>query len=133
MNTKLLMRLSSVWMGVLGICAIFMPREILIHLEGGSSTAGVLMIQIVGALYFGFAMLNWMAQANLLGGIYSRPVAVGNLTHFAVAALAIVKVVLGGGQPLFFVVAALIYSVFACFFALVVLRDPTRRPVKSNV
>lgn len=111
-------------MGVLGISAIFMPQEILAYSESGSSVAVMLLIQITGALYFGFAMLNWMAQSNLIGGVYSRPVAVANLTHFAVAALALLKVVLTGGQPTQVVVAALIYAAFAGLFALVVFRTP---------
>ncbi len=125
------MRSSAVFMGILGICAIFMPKEILTYLESGASVAGLLLIQMVGALYFGFAMLNWMAQANLMGGVYSRPVAIGNLTHFAVAALAILKVVLAGGQSPPLVIGALIYAAFAGLFGLVVFRAPARNLPKK--
>ena len=66
MNTRLLMRASSVFTGVLGIAAIFAPQEILNYSGNHSSVGGLLLLQITGALYFGFAMLNWMAQANPL-------------------------------------------------------------------
>src|SRR5204862_7388254 len=33
------------------------------------------------ALYLGFAVLNWMGCVVLFGGIYGRPVALGNLCH----------------------------------------------------
>jgi hypothetical protein len=40
-------------------------------------------------------MLNWMARANRIGGIYSRPVAMGNFLHFTMGAL----VLLGLAMP----------------------------------
>ncbi len=124
MNTKLLMQASSIFMGVLGVGAIFMPQEILAYGAAQSGVAGLAVIQITGALYFGFAMLNWTAQANLIGGIYGRPVAIGNLTHFLVAALAILKIALAGGHSILIIAGACIYTVFAILFALVVFRHP---------
>ena len=47
--------------------------------------------QACGVLYLGFAILNWMAKDDLIGGIYSRPVAMGNFLHFFTIAMALVK------------------------------------------
>lgn len=46
---------------------------------------------LLGAAYLGLAVLNWMAREKLIGGIYSRPVAVGNFTHFLAAAIVLAK------------------------------------------
>ena len=39
------------------------------------------------ALYLGFASLNWMAKDNLIGGIYSPPVAIGIFFAISMALL----------------------------------------------
>src|SRR5256885_11160647 len=81
MTSRTLMRVSALFMGVLGLCGTFLPQEILAYAGGAPRAFEVLAIQVAGALYLGFAFLNWMAQANLIGGIYSRPVAMGNVCH----------------------------------------------------
>jgi hypothetical protein len=118
------MRASAGFMGVLGLAAIFMPHEIARYLGTESSGSHVLLVQIIGALYFGFAMLNWMAQGNVIGGIYSRPVTIGNLTHFVVATLALVKGALSGTHPVPVLVAVALYAVFAVCFTYVAFGHP---------
>lgn len=114
-------------MAALGICATFFPQEILARAGCACGGAGVVVIQITGALYLGFAMLNWMARSNLIGGIYSRPVAVGNLLHFAVVAITLLKVVIGGSlRTSEVIVGCVIYSLFAVCFGLVVFTHPIR-------
>src|SRR4051812_44354137 len=91
MNTKLLLLSSAVVMAVCGVSLQFAPQEILARF--GADTSGIfpLVLQLVGALYLGFAMMNYTAREANIGGIYSRPLAIGNLTHFIVGALALIK------------------------------------------
>ena len=77
MNTRLLMRASAVLLGVVGAATTFLPQEILTRAGAAPVGFSVVLVQIAGALYLGFAVLNWMAQGNIIGGIYSRPVAIG--------------------------------------------------------
>jgi hypothetical protein len=122
------MSLSAVFMVALGVAATFMPQEILARSGSACGAAGVLVIQVAGALYLGFAMLNWMARSNLIGGIYSRPVAIGNLIHFAVVAIALAKAVVGGSLRTSETIAAcVVYLVFAVWFGLVVFTHPIRK------
>jgi len=79
----------------------------------------VILVQIAGALYLGFAMLDWMAQGNIIGGIYSRPVAMGNLAHFTIGGLGLVKFILAGQHALEVIVGAAGYAAFAVLFAFV--------------
>ena len=125
MNTKLLMSVSALFMGVLGLGASFAPQEILGHYGFSGGGPGVLLVQLAGALYLGFAILNWMARENLIGGIYSRPVALGNFTHFLIVALALLKAMTGGfSRSRETLAASIIYSVFSAWFGLVVFRHP---------
>src|SRR6187551_3157567 len=91
MNTKLVMTASAIVMGLAGILFSFMPQEVLSYVSSDPSLINSVIIQLIGALYFSFAMVNWTAKANLIGGIYNRPVAIGNLTHFIIGALALIK------------------------------------------
>ena len=126
MNTKSLMGMSALFMAALGIAASFLPREIASYLGVRPEAYAVLIIQVAGALYLGFAMLNWMAKAVLIGGIYSRPVALGNFLHFAVVAIILAKALAGGLRTKEIAIGAAIYSPFALWFGLVLFAHPRK-------
>jgi len=127
MNTKLLMSTSAVALGMAGLGLSFFPQEVAAGL--GMENAASIVLQMLGALYFGFAMLNWFAKANLIGGIYSRPVAIGNLAHFMVGALALVKLVFSDVRPDYIWVAALVYGMFGLLFGYVFVTTPAFKSV----
>jgi hypothetical protein len=126
-NTKLLMMASALLMGALGIIASFMPQEILNAAGFASSGFESIVIQIMGALYLGFAMMNWMSKGITMGGIYARPLALGNFMHFAIAALALAKGATATQELKFFWVAAGIYVVFAVLFGYILFTHPLDR------
>jgi hypothetical protein len=107
---------SAAFLGALGVAASFMPQEILQRVGASPDRVTTAIVQIAGALYFGFAMLNWMAKGMLLGGIYGRPIVLANLTHFAVGAIGLLEVRDQAGALL---VATSAYSVFAVWFGYV--------------
>ena len=94
MNTKVLMTISSIILGVFGLSLIFGAEEISNIIVASDNQVILLVFQILGATYFGFAMLNWMTKHNLIGGIYSKPLVIGNLVHFLVGSFALVKIVM---------------------------------------
>ncbi len=118
MHTKILMNLSAIWLALLGLIASFAPNEVLVHFGAAPDRHTGVFLQVLGAAYLGFAMMNWMAREVLIGGIYSRPLAMGNMVHFLVAGLALVK----GGL----IVVALVYGIFAVWFGMVVFRHPLK-------
>ena len=128
MNTKILLSASAIIMGVAGIAMSFAPDEIL---SGVGVTDVVpaerLLVQLAGAIYFGFAMINWTAKANLIGGIYSRPVAIGNFAHFVVGALALSKGYFDAKNNAVLIVT-ISYVIFAILFGMVLFTHPVRKP-----
>jgi hypothetical protein len=126
MNTRLLMGASALFMAVLGVAASFLPQEILARSGARAEGLGVLLIQVAGALYLGFAILNWTARANLIGGIYSRPVALGNFVHFAVAGIVLLKALMAGQRAWEVMAGAGAFSAFALGFGLVLVTHPIR-------
>src|SRR4051812_1035442 len=97
-NTKILMSASAIFMGAIGLVCTFAPDEIQVMVSDEKVTLFPILVQMLGAVYFAFALLNWTAKANLIGGIYSRPVAIGNLTHFLMVTLALGKFFVGHQQ-----------------------------------
>jgi hypothetical protein len=126
-NTRLLMRCSALTLGVVGLAATFLPQEILAGARMAPTGVGVVLVQIVGAAYVGFAVLNWMAQGNAIGGIYSRPVAIGNFAHFMIGGLALLKSGLVT-QHAAMLAGATAYAVFGVLFAYVAFAHSPAAP-----
>lgn len=126
MNTKILMISSSIFLGALGITFSFIPDEIISSLSVTPNQISTLSLQLLGALYLGFAMLNWMAKGSLIGGIYNRPIAIGNFMHFAVGALALIKIITKIHTHSEIVISlTIVYSVFAILFGYVFRTNPS--------
>jgi hypothetical protein len=127
------MLLSALFLLALGLVTTFSPTELLAASGGKPQIAQTLLVQAAGGLYLGFAILNWMAKDNLIGGIYSRPVAMGNFLHFFAVAMALIKAVIASWQGPTILVLTLCYVVFAIWFGLVVFTNPLRnRPLRSE-
>ena len=125
MNTKSLMTLSAIILALIGISLIFLPNEILDYLELSVSETLQLLMQIIGSLYFALAILNWMSKGSFIGGIYNRPIAMANLTHFVIAGLALIKGIVANPSLSYVIWSiAIIYSMFAIFFGIVAFRHP---------
>ncbi len=126
MHTKLLMGASASAMLLAGIALTFAPQELLSISGSSYHPETVLILQAAGALYMGFALLNWMAKDSLIGGIYSRPVAMGNFLHFLIVTMALVKALAAGTRRSGVIAAALVYALLAAWFGLVVFGSPVR-------
>ena len=126
MNTKIILTSSATVLGFAGLILTFMPDEVLKYFDFQTTPSPQLLLQILGAFYFSFAMLNWMTKESLIGGIYNRPIALANFTHFLIAGLALLKGVLSHpGLPYLIWSMAGIYSVFAISFGIILFRHPS--------
>ncbi|MEO6883486.1 MAG: hypothetical protein ABI199_05630 [Bacteroidia bacterium] len=124
MNTKYVMISSVCFMGLLGLAASFFPKEILESAGQTPTELLTLLLQITGALYLGFALINWMAKKILIGGIYSKPLCMGNFLHFMVAALALVKATMDNPTSKYILIATVAYSTFAVLFGFILFTNP---------
>ena len=127
MNTKILMTVSAVAMGMAGIILTFLPQELLQHFQVPVAKPMVYIFQLAGALYLSFAMLNWMARTVLIGGIYSRPLAMGNFLHFTMGAVMFIKALAGAHASLSLWLGGGVYGSFALLFGLVIFRHPLKQ------
>ncbi|SFB20787.1 hypothetical protein [Algoriphagus aquimarinus] len=125
MNTKLIMTLSAIFLLSAGISLTFFPDLILDYLNLNPNQIVVFLLQLLGALYFGFGMLNWMNKGRPIGGIYNRPVAIANLSHFMIAGLALLKGLTSNPELQFTIwVIGIIYILFGFAFGVIFFRHP---------
>lgn len=125
MQTKPIIAASAISMALEGVLLTFAPELLLAALNADVSPISLLLGQVLGALYLGFAMLNWMGRGSPTGGIYNRPLVVANLLHFLVAGLALIKYVLAApSQPLILWIAAGLYALFAVLFGRMMFTSP---------
>ncbi len=124
MFTRILLVSSALFLALLGISGTFTPAEVLVLAGIDPIKTTVILFQIMGGLYLGFAVLNWMSRNAPIGGIYGKPLASANLIHFTVVALMLVKEVfqhdIGNG----FLILSVFYAAFAVGFASTLFRDP---------
>jgi hypothetical protein len=125
MNTKLIMSATAIFLVVISLSLTFAPDNVMHAFGIADSVVIRLMFQLLGAMYFAFAMLNWMAKGAIIGGIYNRPIAIANLSHFLIGGLALTKAVLAQNQlPMIMSVLAGFYMVAAVVFYMVMSRHP---------
>lgn len=125
MNTKLIMTLTAILLAILGLTLTFAPDQMIMMLGMKNSIVLSLILQLLGAMYFAFAMLNWMAKGAIIGGIYNKPIAIANLSHFLISGLALTKAVLYNHQlPIIFIFMAGLFIILAVIFWLITSRHP---------
>lgn len=121
------MILRAIYLALVGIILTFLPNEIISSLSIIANPISTLSFQLLGALSLGFAMINWMAKGSLRGGIYKKPIAVGNLMHFAVGALAFIKIISEIQNHLEIAISLTVASaVFAIYSAYVFRPNPSK-------
>ncbi len=122
MRTDLVIGASAILMGVSGLLLSFAPQETAVAL-GAEAPAALhgLALQLLGASQLGWAMINWMSRHSRFGGIYGRPLIVGNLLHFFAGGSAILK---SSGSSTILLSAGAVYALFAIVFGWLLFRNP---------
>jgi Fe2+ transport system protein B len=121
------MMLSAVFLAILGLLTSYMPDKVLGAHGTVPDSATLMLVQMMGALYLGFAILNWTARGVLIGGIYARPVALGNFLHFAMVGVMLIREAIEH-SIIQLATSAFVFSAFAIGFGLVLFRAPVRAP-----
>ncbi|MBK9759685.1 MAG: hypothetical protein IPO90_06870 [Flavobacteriales bacterium] len=131
MNTRYLMIASAFFMAAIGLALTFAPQEILHRFDSDATSWEQTLAQLCGALYCAFALMNWTAKSLLLGGIYGRPIVIGNLVHFTMGALLLLKMSSApSDEPVRWVLISA-YAVFAVVFGYVMMTHPAKASTEN--
>ena len=128
MNTKILMTSSSLFLALAGVSLLFVPDVLLSAVDVSVTAQASVLVQMLGALYFSFALMNWTAKDSAIGGIYARPVSLANFSHFFSGALLLVKFLFSNAFSFPMLLVTLLYAIFAAIFYWLVFRATGLKP-----
>jgi len=114
---KWIMHLSAFVNGITGIVISFFPRETgkLINTSSQSGT-DLLLIKLIGATLFGYGVMNFLARNSVIGGIYGKPMVIGNMIFHLIVGGQLLKFIAGGSAAIPLIPAAVIYTLLAAGF-----------------
>jgi len=112
MTPKLLLTVSAIYMGLVGLGFLLSPFAVMPGLDAGASALLVAEIRVTASTFLGFAVLNWAAR-NAEASKARDAIFLSNTVGFGLAAILTVVAALTGGQVLGWVLAviALLFTV----------------------
>jgi len=113
---------SAIFLAVLGVLTTFFPYEVLARHGTEPDGPTVLLIEMMGATYLGFALLNYAARGVIIGGVYARPLALGNFLHFMMVTVTLAREAVDH-QVIQLAGSALVFGIFAAGFGWVLFRQ----------
>lgn len=131
-KTRILMMLSAGFLLACLFTLMLAPNASLAALGVNGGGSNVPLIQILNAALLGFALTNWMAKDNMIGGIYARPIAAGNFLHFGVGAMVLFKAIIPENPEPGLIAAAIGYGLFAITFGWLVFGQGAACAVAKN-
>ena len=128
------MTMCAFFLAFNGVVFTFFPNKISILLTNDDNHLLVLILQILGALYMGFGYLNWMSKNSLIGGIYNKPLLIGNTLHFLTASMAMIKLVFKFDNNLQLIIPhTIIYCLFTLFFGCIFFTNPISKKTSTDL
>jgi len=120
-------RASAVFLGLGGLALLFASDAILPRLIPGYPPAGAWLGQLLAAAWLAVAVLNWVSQPAMLGGIYGRPVVVTNAALYFISATVLLKGVVRPDAPRVLWVVCALVVLFAGVYGWLMFRGPFER------
>lgn len=93
-STKTLLVASTIFNGMVGLLTSFLPQELLQRNGLSPSPINILLVQLLSAFYLGIAMINYLSKDAIIGGIYNRPILMGNIAYHGITSVILVKYIL---------------------------------------
>ena len=119
---RALMVSSAAILGAAGVALLFAPAELARLVAGsspGTAQSATLPLQLWAAALLGLAAVDWIGRGLMLGGIYGRALVLGNLVHWFVAALVLLRAALDRpSAPALWAATALVGALAFLFYRL---------------
>ena len=126
LNSKYIMIFSAFSLGIIGILLLFLPQEFIAAIQIKGSIELEIILQILGSVYLGFAILNWNSRFKIIGGIYSRPLVLANFTHSFIAAITLLKNYSHFQNSIVYLTLTAIYFLSSVLFAKLMFTHPSK-------
>ena len=126
LNSKYIMIFSAFSLGIIGILLLFLPQEFIAAIQIKGSIELEIILQILGSVYLGFAILNWNSRFKIIGGIYSRPLVLANFTHSFIVAITLLKNYSHFQNSIVYLTLTAIYFLSSVLFAKLMFTHPSK-------
>ena len=113
-----------------GLALLFVPDVVLPRLVPGFPAGGFWLGQLLAAALLALAALDWLHRSTLLGGIYGRPVVMSNAAFYFIAAMVLLRRMVGREVPAAIWVVAVPVVVLAGVYAWLLRRGPVERDLQ---
>lgn len=123
------MTAASTVLGISGIALLFAPEETSAFVTGDAATeaAG----QLISAGFLALAVVNWTGRGAVYGGIYGRPIVLGNfLFGFILGTTTLRTAIESGGPVHVFAVYGILHT--AAFAWLLLRKSPVAGDSRIN-
>lgn len=123
---KYILTISALIYLLFGLGISFFPEETG-RIFGTASQYGVdlLLMKVIGSLFFGFGVINFMSRNTTVGGIYGRPITLGNAMVSMIIASQFLKFnVYQDGVGAHFWIVAIIFTMLSLSFIYLFFRTP---------
>jgi len=117
MKPKLLLTLSAIFMGLVGLGYLISPATILFALDAGAPAPLIAEIRVAASTFIGIAVLNWAAR-NADGSKSRDSIFLGNTAGFGLATIMSAIAAITGGDVVIWVLVV-IHAFFAVSFFMV--------------
>ena len=78
-------------LGIFGAGLLFAGDEVARRIAPGAAPVVEVVVQLLGGAWLGVATIDWFTRGLTIGGIYGRPIVLGNLTLYLVTAATALK------------------------------------------
>lgn len=132
-TTQTLLVASTIFNGIMGLLTSFLPQEVLKINDLPTSPLNVLFLQILSAFYIGLAMINYMSKDAVIGGIYNRPILMGNIAYHSIASITLVKYALNQGMfSKTLITLTVVYCIISLGFLKLFFAGPGKSTTREN-
>ncbi|MDZ7720201.1 MAG: hypothetical protein U5K72_15405 [Balneolaceae bacterium] len=115
--SKIVLISSAIINAILGIAITFLPQETGQFIGTTEmNTADLALMQILGSALIGIAIINYMSRGITIGGIYGKPLLLGNLVFHLATGLGLIKYVFSAESWILFGLPALLYLILTAGF-----------------
>lgn len=115
--SKTILISSAAINGIIGFFITFLPQETGQFIGTTEmNSADLALMQVLGSALIGIAIINFMGRSLTVGGIYGKPIQLGNLVFHLATGLGLLKYVFSTESWLLFGIPALLYLLLTARF-----------------
>ena len=108
---------SGIFNLLLGTIFTFLPQETALFIgDDITDGANLIIYQLSGAALLGIGLLNYMGRGMILGGIYGKPLLLGNLVYHLTAGITCIRFAMTAESWHLYAIAVMTYTLISFGF-----------------